>query len=101
MLAVRIFVKKKRFETRFAGYFLFLIIMTIGSNVLFYCLNYWHFYSQWHAPFFTKAWVWQFFFTNIGAAYQFAVGGFVLYLPLGVIFLTITAFLKAKPISSQ
>lgn len=101
MLAVRCFVKRKNFETRFAGYFFFLIVMTIGCNVLFFCLNYWFFYSQWHAPFLSKTWAWQFVFTNIGALYQFAVLGLLLYLPLGLIFLTITSFLKAKSVSSH
>ncbi len=101
MLAVRLFVNTTRFETRFAGYFLFLIIMTIGCNALFYCLSYWSFYSQWHAPILSRTWVWQFFFTNIGALYQFAVLGLLLYLPLGLIFLTITSYLKAKPIHLQ
>lgn len=101
MLAVRIFVRKKSFETRFAGYFFFLIIMTIGCNVVFYSLDYWHFYTQWHAPFLSKTWVYQFMYTNAGAFYQFAVLGLKLYLPLGLVFLTITSFLKAKTVKLQ
>lgn len=100
MLAVRIFVRRKNIETRFAGYFLFLIIMTIGCNATFYSLNYWLFYSQWHAPAFSKPWVFQFIFTNAGALYQFAVLALPLYLPLGLIFLTIASYLKAKPVNS-
>lgn len=101
MLAVRTFVKRNRFETRFAGYFSFLIVMTIGCNAIFFCIHYWLFYTQWHAPFLSKTWAWQFIFTNVGALYQFAVLGLLLYLPLGLIFLTITSFLKARPVSSQ
>lgn len=98
VLAVRIFVRRQSFQTRFAGYFFFLIIMTIGCNVLFYSLNYWHFYTQWHAPFLTRTWAWQFIYTNAGALYQYAVLGLLLYLPLGLIFVTFASYFKAKPV---
>lgn len=100
MLAVKIFVRRRSFETRFAGYFFFLIFMTIGCNVLFYSLDYWYFYTQWHAPFPTKTWVYQFIYTNAGALYQFAVLGLKLYLPLGLLFLTIASYFKAKAVST-
>ena len=95
-LTLYIIDRKKRFETQFAGSFFCLTIATIGLTAAAYSLNYWSFYAQWHGPAFSRLWVWQFFFTNLGALYQFAVMGLKLYLPLGIVFLTLASWLIAR-----
>lgn len=95
-LTLHIIDRKKRFETQFAGSFFCLTIATIGLTAATYSLSYWSFYAQWHGPAFSRLWVWQFFFTNLGALYQFAVMGLKLYLPLGIVFLTLASWLIAR-----
>ncbi|WP_368669594.1 hypothetical protein [Agrobacterium sp. a22-2] len=75
-------------ETRFAASFLFLTIGTTAATALIFALQYRLFYAQWHAPFGTRIWAFQFVFTSASAVYQFAVLGLRLYLPLGLLFLT-------------
>jgi hypothetical protein len=94
--ALYILDRKKRFETQFAGSFFCLTIATIGLTAAAYSLNYWSFYAQWHGPTFSRIWVWQFFFTNLGALYQFAVMGLKFYLPVGIVFLTLASWLIAR-----
>ena len=95
-LTLYIIDRKKRFETQFACSFFCLTIATIGLTAATYSLSYWSFYAQWHGPAFSRLWVWQFFFTNLGALYQFAVMGLKLYLPLGIMFLTLASWLIAR-----
>lgn len=83
-------------ETRFCSFFLFLTIATIASTAFLFAMNYRIYYAQWHAPFATKTWVFQFVFTTAGAVYQFAVIGMRHYFPLGLIFLTAASLLLAK-----
>lgn len=94
--ALYILDRKKRFETQLAGSFFCLTIATVGMTAAAYSLNYWNFYVQWHGPTFSKIWIWQFFFTNLGALYQFAVIGLKFYLPFGIIFLTLASWLIAR-----
>lgn len=95
-LALYFLDRKKRFETQLAGSFFCLTIATIGLTAAAYSLDYWSFYVQWHGPTFSRLWAWQFFFTNLGALYQFAVMGLKLYLPLGLIFLILASWLIAR-----
>ena len=77
----------RRPETRFSSHFLFLGVSTIAVTAFFFAMDYRIYYAQWHAPFATRTWVYQFIFTSLGAAYQFAVIGVRHYFPLGLIFL--------------
>lgn len=95
-LALYIIDRKKSFESQLAGSFLCLSVMTIGLTSVVYALSYWSFYTQWHAETFSQVWFWQFAFTNLGALYQFAVMGLKLYLPIGIIFLSIASWLISK-----
>ncbi|WP_156379738.1 MULTISPECIES: hypothetical protein [unclassified Rhizobium] len=74
----------RRAETRFAGSFLCLTLLTIGITGILFALQYRLFFAQWHAPFATRIWFYQFAFTGAGAIYQFIVMGIRLYLPLGL-----------------
>ena len=95
-LALHVLDRKKRFETQLAGSFLFLSVATVGLTAAAYSLDYWSFYVQWHGPAFSRLWVWQFFFTNLGELYQFAVMGLKLYLPIGFLFLVLASWLIAR-----
>lgn len=83
----RFFAFRRRPETRFASFLFWLMAGTIGLAALFFAVQYRSFYSQWHAPFASRMWVYQLVFTSASAAYQFAVLGLRLFLPLGFLFL--------------
>jgi hypothetical protein len=80
----RAFTRRRSFETRFAAYFVLLSLGTIALTAFLFALDYREFYSQWHQPFGTRVWLFQFAFTSASAAYQFAVMGLGLYLPTGL-----------------
>lgn len=71
-------------ETRFAAHFVLLGVGTIAMTAFLFAMQYRLFYAQWHQPFGTRIWVYQFVFTSAGAVYQFAVMGLSLYLPVGL-----------------
>ena len=96
MVTLHILDRHKRFETQLAGCFLFLTIATIGITAVAYSLNYWSFFHQWHGALFSRLWAWQFFYTNLGALYQFAVIGLRLFMPLGIIFLCLMSYFIAQ-----
>ena len=70
-------------ETKFAAGFLLLGVATIGATAGLFALEYRLFYAQWHAPFLSRIWMFQFVFTSASAVYQFAVLGLPHYLPFG------------------
>lgn len=80
----RLLTRRRRTETRFAAHFVLLSLGTIAMTAFFFAMEYRLFYAQWHQPFGTRIWVFQFVFTSIGAAYQFLVMGLRLYLPVGL-----------------
>ncbi len=75
---------RRRPETRFAAAFLFLSCGTLGATALLFALQYRMFYAQWHAPFGTVIWTFQFAFTSASAVYQFTALGSRHYFPFGV-----------------
>lgn len=74
----------RRPETRFAAAFLFLTVATFAALAVLFALQYRLFYSQWHAPFGSRIWMFQFVFTSASAVYQFSVLGTRLLLPFGI-----------------
>ena len=78
-------------ETAFAASFVALAVTTLGMTGLLYALQYRSYYAEWHAPAFTVTWAFQFVFTGLVAAYQFAVLGVRMYFPLGFAALFATA----------
>lgn len=83
-------------ETRFAAAFLFLAVSTVAFTALLFALQYRHFYAQWHEPFGTRIWLFQFVFTSASAVYQFAVLGIRHYLPFGLSLLIGASILHAR-----
>ncbi len=83
--------RRRRPETAFAACFVALAAMTVGLTALLYALQYRSYYAEWHAPAFTLTWAFQFVFTGLVAAYQFAVLGVRMYFPLGFIALIAAA----------
>lgn len=61
--------------------------LTLGLTAGLIALEYRDYFSQWHAPFASRIWMWQQFYTFAGSAYQFAVVGLRLYWPLGPVLL--------------
>jgi len=80
----RLFTRPRCIETRFAAHFALLCLCTIGITAVVFAMDYRLFYAQWHEPFGTRIWLYQFVFTLIGASYQFLVMGLGLYLPAGL-----------------
>jgi hypothetical protein len=71
-------------ETRFAAYFLCFTVLTIAATTFLFAMDYRLFFQQWHAPFGTRIWMYQFIYTSAAASYQFVVMGVRLYLPFGL-----------------
>jgi len=70
---------------RFAAFFLALSIGTAAMTAFLFAMDYRWFYARWHAPFGSLIWIFQFLFTGASAVYQFAVLGFTLFLPFGLL----------------
>lgn len=81
----RLIVANPAPEMRFAAAFLALAIATIGFTATIYAFEYRSYYAQWHAPFGTVTWAFQFVFTMLAALYQFAVLGLRLFFPIGFV----------------
>ena len=82
--AARLLTRRRSTETRFAAHFALLSLGTIAMTAFLFAMDYRLFYAQWHQPFGTRIWVFQFIFTAAGAVYQFLVMGLRLYLPVGL-----------------
>lgn len=83
-------------ETRFAAALLILGIGTIAMTAFLFAMQYRLFYAQWHAPFGSRIWMFQFVFTSAGAVYQFAVLGIRPLLPVGGTVLVLTSLSLAR-----
>lgn len=81
----RLLASGRRAEQVFAATFLCLVMATIGFTGGLYALQYRLYYSEWHAPAFTKLWLIEYVFTVAVALYQFAVLGIRLYFPFGIV----------------
>lgn len=82
----------------FAAVFLLLSSGTIGMTALLFAFDFWLYFTQWHAPLFSKFWLVQLVFTFGSAVYQFLVSGVRMYLPFGLIALLIASFWATKRI---
>jgi hypothetical protein len=80
----RFLSRRRGIEARFAAHFVLLSVGTVAITALAFALDYRLFYAQWHEPFGTVVWAFQFAFTTAGAVYQFLVMGLGLYLPVGL-----------------
>ena len=80
----RLLTRRRGSETRFAAAFALLSLGTIAMTAFLFAMDYRLFYAQWHQPFGTRTWMFQFLFTALGASYQFTVMGLGLYLPAGL-----------------
>lgn len=80
----RLLTRRRSAETRFAAHFALLSLGTIAATAFLFAMDYRLFYAQWHHPFGTRIWAYQFVFTAAGAVYQFLVMGLRLYLPVGL-----------------
>lgn len=80
----RLLTRRKSIETRFAGHLALLSLGTVFVTAFVFAMDYRLFYAQWHQPFGTLIWVFQFVFTSASATYQFLVMGLGLYLPVGL-----------------
>lgn len=83
-------------ETRFAAGFLFLALGTVAFTAFLFAMQYRTFYAQWHAPFGTRIWAFQFVFTAASAVFQFCVLGLRLFLPFGLLFLVAASLLLTR-----
>jgi hypothetical protein len=68
----------------FALAFLALAASTLGLTALHFALDFWLYFSQWHAAPFSRIWLLQFAFTNASAVYQFMVSGLRMHVPFGI-----------------
>ena len=59
-------------------------------------LEYRIYYSQWHAPAFSRIWIWQQVFTTLGALYQYAVMGLRYYGAGAVVVLAATSWWASR-----
>ncbi len=92
----RFFSLDRPVETRFAAGFLFLSVGTVAFTAFLFAMQYRSFYAQWHAPFGTWIWAFQFVFTSASAVFQFSVLGLRLFLPFGLVFLLAASLLLAR-----
>ena len=94
----RLVTRHRGIETRFAGHFALLGLGTIAVTAFFFAMDYRVFYAQWHQPFATRIWAYQFVFTILGASYQFVVMGLRLYLPVGLPILAAVSLWLARSV---
>ncbi|MCF3639041.1 hypothetical protein LXM94_03560 [Rhizobium sp. TRM95111] len=84
VLAARLVSRSRATEKRFAAAFVAISVGTIAMTAFLFAMEYRTFFSQWHQPFPSRIWFFQFVFTAANAVYQFAVMGLSLYLPAGL-----------------
>jgi len=93
---VRFFSLGRPAETRLAAALLFLSAGTVGMTAYLFAVQYRAFYAQWHAPFGTKIWAYQYAYTTASAFYQFAILGLRFYFPLGLLLVVAASILLAR-----
>ncbi|WP_084365398.1 hypothetical protein [Rhizobium sp. RU36D] len=83
-------------ETRFAVALLLLTLGSAASTAFLFALQYRMFYAQWHQPFGTTIWMFQFVFTSASAVYQFGVLGLRLLMPFGFLLLLVASIILTR-----
>lgn len=101
LFAARCLAKDRAPETRFAAFLLCLTGGTLGVTAFLFAIDYRAFYAQWHATAGSPTWFLQALFTSFSAAYQFAVLGIRLYLPLGGIAVVLASLWLARAEARQ
>ena len=91
-------IGRKSLFSAFAAMFVTLGLSTIAITAVLFALDFWWYFSQWHAPTFSKLWAIQFAFTFASAVYQFLVSGLRLYLPFSLVALIIASMWAARRI---
>jgi hypothetical protein len=83
-------------ETRFAAAFVAFGLATILGVAFVFSMDYRQYYAEWHDPFPSVVWAFQFVFTGATAVYQFAVLGTRMFLPAGLIALFLVSLWHAR-----
>ncbi|MEM0898344.1 MAG: hypothetical protein AAGI92_00140 [Pseudomonadota bacterium] len=85
------FLRKTPGKLRFIIIASSIAVCTLLATAIVLALEFRGYFVQWHAPFGTRLWLWQQFFTTAGAVYQYLVIGIRLYFPLGLIALFVVS----------
>ncbi|MFB2553238.1 hypothetical protein [Ensifer soli] len=91
LVAARFLAAARPRTARFCAFLLALVAATLAMTAFLFAMDYRLFYAQWHQPFGTRIWAYQFVFTSAAAVYQFVVIGVRLYLPIGAAVLVATS----------
>jgi hypothetical protein len=83
-------------ERRFAVAFAAFGIASMLCVAFVFSMHYRIYYSQWHDPFPSVVWAFQFMFTGATAVYQFAVLGTRMFFPVGLIALFLVSLWQAR-----
>ncbi len=81
---------------RFAVGFILIGAGTVGFTALFFALQFLDYFSQWHDDHASVRLLFQTVFTILSACYQFLVLGLRLYIPFGLLALTLAALAYAQ-----
>lgn len=79
-----------------SAYLVILGLATLAATAGLFALHYRIFYAHWHAPAFTRVWIYQQVFTSASAVYQFAVTGLRHFLPVGLLLLLGLSLVMAR-----
>lgn len=91
MVLAETFVLEKPAMARFSFFFAALCISTIGLTAFIFAVHFRLTVSQWSAPFLSLEWIERTFFTMMTATYLFAVTGFRLLMPWGIVALSVAS----------
>lgn len=85
-------------ERRFAAAFVAFGLCSMLGVAFVFAMQYRLYYSQWHEPFPSVIWVFQFAFTGATAVYQFAVLGGRMFFPAGLLALFLVSLWQARQV---
>ena len=93
---VRFFNRPKAGSSRALTIFALALVITVLATGGLLALEYRIYYSQWHAPAFSRIWLWQQVFTTLGALYQYAVMGLRYYGAGALVLLVATSWWASR-----
>lgn len=85
-------------ERRFAAAFAAFGLCSVLGVAFVFSMQYRIYYAQWHEPFPSVVWAFQFVFTGAAAVYQFAVLGARMFFPAGLIALFLVSLWQARQV---
>lgn len=85
-------------ERRFAAAFAAFGLCSMLGVAFVFSMHYRVYYSQWHDPFPSVVWAFQFVFTGAAAVYQFAVLGARMFFPAGLLALFLVSLWQARQV---